>query len=167
MHPRWGLDESASAHPAPSLCNMTASELKWLCFFMTAYFMEMWQTKYDIKCTYVTSQLFFRRRLSQPPRAHHISPTHICSFLPLPGSWSRDCFFSLSLSVLFVCLFVCFGEGPAPGKRWQMSQWRGKKSYNVVWACIVCFWRAINTVTPSSKVSDNAVPLKCTDQIFH
>ena len=36
------------------------------------------RNKYDIKCTYVTSQLFFRRRLPQPARAHHISPTHSC-----------------------------------------------------------------------------------------
>lgn len=39
--------------------------------------------KYDIKCTYVTPQLFFRRRFSQPPWTHHLPPTHICSFLAL------------------------------------------------------------------------------------
>lgn len=38
-------------------------------------------TGQDIMCTYVTSQLFFRRRFSQPPRAHHIPPAHSCSFL--------------------------------------------------------------------------------------
>lgn len=32
-------------------------------------------------CTYVTSQLFLRRRFSQPPRAHHIPPAHSFSFL--------------------------------------------------------------------------------------
>lgn len=37
-------------------------------------------TGQDIMCTYVTSQLFFRRRFSQPPRAHHIPPAHSCSF---------------------------------------------------------------------------------------
>lgn len=44
-------------------------------------------TGQDIMCTYVTSQLFFRRRFSQPPRAHHIPPAHSCSFL---RSWSAD-----------------------------------------------------------------------------
>lgn len=43
----------------------------------------------DIKWTYVTSQLFFRRRLSEPARAHHLSPAHICAFPALPGRTVR------------------------------------------------------------------------------
>lgn len=37
-------------------------------------------TRRGTMCTYVTSQLFLRRRFSQPPRAHHIPPAHCCSF---------------------------------------------------------------------------------------
>lgn len=57
------------------------------------------RNKYDIKCTYVTSQLFFRRRFSQPPWTHHIPPTHICSFLAL---WSLSGDFGLASFVLGV-----------------------------------------------------------------
>lgn len=44
---------------------------------VTRYFYNS-GTRQDIMCTYVTSQLFLRRRFPQPARAHHIPPAHCC-----------------------------------------------------------------------------------------
>lgn len=46
---------------------------------VTRYFYNS-VTRQDTMCTYVTSQLFLRRRFPQPPRAHHIPPAHCCCF---------------------------------------------------------------------------------------
>lgn len=87
-------------------------------------------------CTYVTSQLFFRRRFSQPPRAHHIPPAHSCSFL---RSLSAD--FG-SASFVFGSVFSYLKRG---GKDVDTTQ---KRLHSKVESCCVdWFLTALNTVT--------------------
>lgn len=108
-------------------------------------------------CTYVTSQLFFRRRFSQPPRAHHIPPAHRCSFL-------RQ--FERRFWRGFVCFWECLLLPEGGGEDVDITQKRLNSKVES-W-CVEWFLTALNTVTdpfevylPLSKIPHTSFPTSC------